>query len=193
MPIIRLSFFSHLLTIDDGWINYQNFFGQFFPRLLRNFADLIHTMNSSDNEQVMSLPIRNFKSDELQELVRICKEETMSPTFSNSIGKQVTDLKSRKQPRRNSNYKNQYVVDDDCRYFEYGKEMHSRLPSGDPHVTSCVIAGNFRFGKRIASDRHYNVSLENRIRISGTFPNCHDEICTVKDVTHINMFSNDSH
>lgn len=192
---IHGAFFASSLAFEDCGTSLRNFFGSILTRLLKNFFCLLDTMQRADNEHVMILPLRNFSSGDLQELVRVCREESSSNTFNNSIGTLVTRLKSRKKPRRNSNYRNTYLVDDDEKFFEYGKEKHAKLPTGKPHTISCELSGNFRFGKRIASDRHFNVTrcVGDQTRISGEFPNCHDEMILVKETTHLNMFSNDYH
>lgn len=193
---IKNSFFSAAVEIDVGKGQYKNFFSGLFAKLLRNFACAMECMSRSDNEQVMSLPFRNFASAELQELARIFRDESLSGTFNMQMGAQTTKLKKRKTPKRNSTYQNKmFIIDDKEKYFEFGKEVHSKVATGAPHRISCEINGNFRFGKRIASDRHYNVSHGpgDNNRIAGKFPNCHDEMIHVKETTHINMFSNDHH
>jgi len=192
---IRNSFFATPLTIGDSELNYNNFFGQIFPRLLTNFSDLLNLMLDTSNEQVMGLPLRNFHAGELRELTRICREETMSGTFRNAVVEQVIALKQRKRPRRNEDGKQRFIVDDNALYFDYGKEHHARLATGAPHSASCVLTGNFRFGKRIATDRHYNMTRLSggQTKISGEFLNCHDQPCFVKETSHINIFSNDYH
>lgn len=190
------AYFSAEVEIEVGNGQYKNFFAGIFARLLKNFACAMDCMTRSDNEQVMSLPLRNFVSDDLQELARIFREESLSGSFNSEMGAQTTKLKARKSPKRNSSYRNKmFIVDDKEKHFEYGKEVHSKVATGEPHGTSCEINGNFRFGKRVASDRHYNVSRGpgDGVRIGGDFPNCHDAVITVKETTHINMFSNDHH
>jgi hypothetical protein len=192
---IRSAFFITPLNIGDGELNYKNFFGQIFPRLLTNFSDLMSTMGDSSNEQVMALPLRNFHANELLELARICREETMLGTFRDAVIEQVIALKERKRPRRDVDGKQKFLVDDNALYFDYGKEVHARLATGAPHLKSCVLTGNFRFGKRIETNRHYNMTRLSggQTKISGEFLNCHDHPLLVKESSHINIFSNDYH
>lgn len=191
---VRHAFFMVKIKFDTRNANPKNYFSKILARTLKNFVVLIDTMKRSDNEQVMILPIRNFKSKKLCELAKACVDMGMSTSFNNTIGSLVRKLKEQKQPRRSSNYRTMYIVDENKKYFEYGKERHARLPTGDPHQAFCEINGNFRFGKRIPSDRHFNVTKQagSLTKISGDFTNCHDTSVSVKETTHLNMFANDS-
>lgn len=191
-PVMN-SFFTAIVEIPDNISNCQNFLGQRLSRPLKNFSFLMTEMQAADTEQAAILPIRNFEGNDLRELVRICAKDTGSSGFPQAVTAQLTLLKRRKRPRHRSAYRHTYIVDDAQKHFQYGLEQHSRLGSGPPHNTACVINGNFRFGKRIPSERHFNVSYGDgdTTTISGNFPNCHDEMCHVKATTHLNMFSND--
>ncbi|MEZ0605506.1 hypothetical protein ACAX43_25555 [Paraburkholderia sp. IW21] len=172
--------------------NFKNYFGYVIARLLKNFSIIFDEMSSSANEQALCLPIRNFVADDLEKIVEICKNHNAVGNFSRELQPQLTKLKNRKSPRRNSNYGDTHFVDNDKKYFQYGKERHSRVQTGAPHSRHCGLNANFRFGKRIASDRHYNVTrvLREETKISGDFRNCHDESITVQETSHLNMFSN---
>lgn len=93
-----------------------------------------------------------------------------------------------------SSFQTKYFIDERRKHFVFGKEDHEVLPTGEPHQPHCELNGNFRFGRRISIDRHFNVSQGDGddTFITGEFPNCHDEIITpAKNRTHLNMFSND--
>ncbi len=85
------------------------------------------------------------------------------------------------------------MVDDRARFFKFGPEQHARFATGDPHRPFCAFNADFRFGNRIDSTRHYNVSESkgDRTTIEGEFDDCHDARVTVPRTTHLNMFSND--
>lgn len=190
---LRTSLFSAFVDLPDKF-NFQNFFAPIITRLLRNFASLWSLMNRADNEQAMILPLRNFTAAELRDLAVICRDDTMTGDFHNLIGPKVTSLKRRRKPRRKSNFAALYFVDDNERFFIFGKEEHAQLSTGAPHTVMCEITGNFRFGKRISVRRHFNVMDGTEgAEISGTFPDCHDEPISVPSRSHLNMFSNDQH
>lgn len=193
---IQDAIFSTQFDIGDEKINnLQNFFGNRLSQFFKNFSFSRDLMSESDNEQAMMLPIRNFVAKEMFELTKICSENNTSSDFSQKIQTCVFSLLKRKRPRRATNYKNKYFFDDTEKHFSYGHERHSRLDTGIPHVAACEINGYFRFGKRIDETRHYNVSRGEgeKTSISGSFPNCHGEICERSERTHLNMFSNDFH
>jgi hypothetical protein len=139
------------------------------------------------------LPFRNFRARQLRDLREVCRNKTLSPDFPNIITKHVEALKKRRRPRRNSNYSNLYFVDDDDKIFQYGLEHHAQLATGAPHTPLCALTGKFRFGRRIATDRHYNVTKElgQHARITGEFHDCHDDVRRIQPTTHLNIFSND--
>ncbi|ASL43525.1 hypothetical protein bAD24_I08540 [Burkholderia sp. AD24] len=189
------AFFTCSVEIPEFISNCKNFLGKVFSRLLRNFSYLISTLQQSEQGQAAILPIRNFDADAMRELVRVCRDETMNPLFAQLTTAHLSELRKRRRPRRRSAYKTQYWVDDADKHFEYGHEKHALPATGRPHTLVCEICGNFRFGKKIPFDRHFNVTrgAGDKPRISGRFRNCHDEMVVVKETSHINMFSNDFH
>ena len=173
--------------------NYKNYFAGTLTRLLKNLTTFLAIIEDSANEQAMLLPFRNFNARQLHDLREVCRNEALSPDFANIVTKRVEDLKNRRRPRRNSNYSNLYFVDDDDKIFQYGLEHHAQLATGAPHTPLCALTGKFRFGRRIATDRHYNVTKElgPRTKIAGNFPDCHDHVHSITPTTHLNIFSND--
>lgn len=173
--------------------NYKNYFAGKLARLLKNLTTFLAIINDGANEKVMLLPFRNFNAQQLRELREVCRNETLSPEFANMASRLVEALKNRRRPRRKSNYADLYYVDDDGKLFQYGLEQHAQLATGTPHTPVCTLTGNFRFGRRIATNRHYNMTKEFRqnTQIAGEFPDCHDEVHVVAPTTHLNIFSND--
>ncbi|RUL78255.1 hypothetical protein [Dyella choica] len=175
--------------------HYKNVIKTALTRLLKNFTCLLSFMNEADKEQAIILPLRNFLAPELRELRALCATETLHNEFTRRLPSLVEALRDLRRPRRATSYKTQYFVDEDQKLFDYGKEIHAQLPTGEPHFTMCELTGTFRFGKRIPTNRHFNVTYEwgQETRIEGSFPNCHDDMVDVPQSTHINMFSNDCH
>ena len=173
--------------------NYKNYFAGKLSRLLKNLANFISIIYDGSNEQVMLLPFRSFNAQQLRELRRVCKDETLSPEFANQVESLVVEIKKRRRPHRKSNYPDQYFADDDEKLFHYGLEKHAQLATGHPHTPTCVLTGNFRFGRRIPTDRHYNVTKEHGqgTQIGGEFSDCHDNTYSIKPISHLNIFSND--
>lgn len=173
--------------------NYKNYFASKLARLLKNLATFLAIIGDGANEQVMLLPFRNFNAQQLRGLREVCRNETLSLEFPNTVANLVKDLKNRQRRHRKSNYPDLYYADDDGKLFQYGLERHAQLATGAPHTPVCTLTGNFRFGKRIATNRHYNVTKESGrgTLIEGEFADCHDEIHSVAPTTHLNIFSND--
>lgn len=173
--------------------NYKNYFAGKLSRLLKNLTTFLGIIGDGANEQVMLLPFRSFKAQQLRDLREVCRNETLSPEFANMVASLVEALKNRRRPHRKSKYPDLHCVDDDEKLFQYGLERHAQLATGIPHTQVCTLTGNFRFGRRIATNRHYNVTKESGrgTQIAGEFADCHDEVHVVAPTTHLNIFSND--
>lgn len=183
------------IAFDPQATNYKNLIVATLTKLIKNLAVLVGAHSSAGSQKALLLPLRNFVAPELNALRDLFRLNTLSPEFPIQLGRVVGQINERKRPRRQSTYKNTYLVDDQQRLFDYGKERHAQLATGAPHNSMCVLTGNFRFGRRIPTDRHYNVTKEAGAftTISGDFPDCHGAIIEVGERTHLNMFSNDYH
>jgi hypothetical protein len=173
--------------------NPHNFLSGIFARTLRTFGIVFAKFRRGDDGKLLALPLRNFRASELTEVARLCREVRLSSTFSEDVERELAGLRERVRPRRKSNYKTTYIVDELERFFAYGQEMHARFATGEPHRPSCEVAALFRFGVRLDERRHYNVSETegDRTKIEGDFPDCHGQVHVVRDKTHLNMFAND--
>lgn len=186
-----MAFFDPVLPSSA---NFKNFFSSRLTKLFKAAIFTWDQMASADVEQAMRLPIRNFQAGELVELSRIYREDILQNTFHNAARIQIARIRERKKPRRRSSYHHQYFIDDKQLHFIFGKEKHEVLPTGEPHQPHCELNGNYRFGRKISIDEHFNVSYGDgdETYVSGTFFNCHDAQVTAKTGrTHLNMFSND--
>jgi hypothetical protein len=184
-------------TQDERVENFKNFFGNYFSPLFRHFFFAVKSlMSDAVNEQAMMLPLRNFEADELRELARLSREESIAGNFVRDFEAAVANVMKRRLPRKRSNRKTKYFIDDKDMHFVYGHEIHARFDTGDPHVAACVFNGNFRFGRSIDTSRHYNASFGygDDTNIAGDFPDCHGALKKVtksEGRTHVNMFAND--
>lgn len=183
-------------TQEERIDNFKNFFGSYFSQLFRHFFAIKNFMGDAEKEQAMMLPLRNFDAQELIEMARLVREESRSPTFISDLDTQLSAIIKRRVPRKRSDHKTKYFIDDKGMHFVYGNEKHARYDTGNPHVPACEINGLFRFGKCIDTSRHYNASFGDGddTYISGDFPDCHGAIKTIPKSpsrTHANMFAND--
>jgi hypothetical protein len=172
----------------------RNFLTNRLTRIFKIASFTIEKMKDADIEYALRLPRRNFQAQELENLCDLYSLHTSSADFHNTAKSLINSLLKRRKPRRKSNFSTKYFVDDKSRFFVFGKERHEVLPTGEPHQPHCELNGNFRFGRRISNNQHFNVSEGegDNTSIKGEFLNCHDErIVPAKNRTHLNMFSND--
>ena len=72
--------------------NYKNYFAGKLSRLLKNLAVFLALIGDGANQQVMLLPFRNFKAQQLRNLREVCRNETLSPEFPNMVASLVEAL-----------------------------------------------------------------------------------------------------
>lgn len=190
---IRTAAFVSTFELPASAESPRNFFFGLLSRTLKGFGQLLAKFENGDDAQLLTLPLRNFKAGELAEIATICGAGPAPIALSNEVDRRLALLRKRVRPRKKSKYKTLYAVDDDDKFFVYGKEKHSQFATGTPHRPSCEMAALFRFGTRLTERRHYNVSKTegDLTSIAGEFPDCHGQVQPVKQRTHLNMFAND--
>ena len=149
-------------------------------------------MNDAKTQKIALLPKNNFISNELDNLLAAASGNLERGEIIPEIEKNIADLIKRVRPKRKSNRADKYIVDDRNLHFSYGFEHHA-LPetSTPPHNESCITRSRLRFGCEYDFQRHYNVSAEGKVRLSGDFKDCHGESRTFRNATHLNIFPND--
>lgn len=186
----------HVVIIPDQGVgdSIQNFFQKHIAAGLRNFRRMSAMIGRGDDGKLLRLPIRNFSAKELQEIARVVLVRGGERQFADEIEKQMVSLRRRVRPRKRSEFKQTYIVDDDQKFFRYGQERHGSFSTGGTHTARCELQGRFRFGHPCDCERHYNVSKGegDKTSISGNFTNCHDEVETFAATSHLNIFSNDN-
>lgn len=167
----------------------RNFINALTGRALRSLAVVL----AYKDEELTRLPLRNFTAPDLAELSQCCREHADADAFGEDFERLISQLKLRVRPRRQSSFSTKYAVDDEKKFFVYGKERHARFATNVPHSGYCELQGIFRFGSKVERERHFNVSTGegDRTSIAGTFPDCHDQQHPVAKTTHLNMFCND--
>lgn len=187
---------SHVVRFADKDVgkSVQNFVQMRVAAGLRNFRRLAAMINRGDDGKLLQLPIRNFIAPELREIARLVVEQGADRELAGAVEAQMVRLRKRVRPRKRSDHKITYAVDDDAKLFRYGHERHGSFARGGQHNAACELQGDFRFGHRIDCERHYNVSTGegDNTSIAGDFLNCHDEVETFASQSHLNMFANDN-
>lgn len=173
--------------------SYKNVLQATVTRLVKNLAHVCSHMRDAGSRNALQLPFRNFLAKELKALQELFVGSTLAPEFISTLDQAISELNRRRMPKRRDDYPDKYYVDDKESFFSYGKEHHSELETGAAHVPLCRLNGNFRFGHRIATNEHYNVSKDKgkNGKISGFFSDCHDQLVEIREKSHVNVFSND--
>lgn len=173
--------------------NFQNFFQSLTTSSLRILGQVAAKFDKGRDAELLTLPLRNFHADELREIAGSVAGDVFVDGLADTIESHLSRLRKRVRPRRQSNRKTLYAVDDRKRFFSYGHERHAAVETGADHTSHCVLCAKFRFGRKIDAARHYNVSETegDRTSLNGEFANCHDVIRPEKRDTHLNMFAND--
>ncbi len=173
--------------------SYQNYMHERLGKMLKTIKYLGRYFLDGGDGALLSLPLRNFDCVALENVKMQIADDPCSKDLARNIEANFQLLRRRVRPRKKSTYKTKYAVDDQKRFFVFGKEHHALPGTGAPHQIYCMLNARFRFGCRIDHTRHYNVSEgeSDRTQISGRFFDCHGEVHQVRRQTHINMFSND--
>lgn len=163
-------------------------------RTLTNYFRIQPYMRDKGSMQALALPLNNFDADELRKLVALCASEGTNDLFYRNFTSLKKKLLNRNGPRRPKHGQpKKYFQDDQKKHFDYGHEDHGQFDTGDPHSPLCEISGNFRFGWKISTRYHYNMTkaYKDHTHIKGTFVGCHSQDVTVAGATHANIFAND--
>lgn len=190
--VTKACFVGHV-EFNPDFSSYKNLIQATLTRLIKNLAHVCGHMQDAGSRYALLLPTRNFIAEEIERLQELFRSEALASEFITTIDCAISELNDRRKPKRTVNYQDKYYVDDEQKFFSFGKESHSSVETGHPHLPLCILEGNFRFGTRIENKKHYNVSrdLGDNGKISGDFISCHDTPRSVKDWSHLNMFSND--
>lgn len=181
------------IDFDPHATNYKNLIQATLTKLIKHLALLATYMSKAGSRNALLLPLRNFIADEVGELQTLFGTRALDPDFPIKLDLLISKINGRKRPRRRTNDEKTYFMDDQEKLFDYGMERHSKVATGEPHTSLCVLNGYFRFGWKIPTDQHYNVTKEVGAftKISCMFLDCHDVLAEVKERSHLNMFPND--
>lgn len=173
--------------------NYHNIVSGVSAALIKNFSKLSPFFDQNKFRTSILLPIKNFKSNKIIDLVHIANEKSTENKFIEYFSSKVREIRALRKVKSSTNSAEKFYVDDRGFFFVYGHEEHSLIETGvPPHNKLCGINGNYRFGRRIETNRHYNVSKENGHMSGSLFINCHGENVIInKSVDNVNIFSND--
>jgi hypothetical protein len=144
-----------------------------------------------DSRTPLLLPVQNFKSQALNELlIEVQKLRPGIHDYDVPLRKliEAKGLVSIKDGPRKSFFENRNSI----RFYGPSKAgARHGLPSySHPHTSMCLVNAYFRLGTRYDVNFHYDCQYEDG-RISGQFPNCHRELESRSSETHLNISPND--
>lgn len=170
-------------------------FISFLQRELVHVRKLVSALRKEfrerDSRTPLLLPVRNFRSRKLNELLlEIQKLRPPEDDYDVPLRSLVDakGLSSVRETKKRTFFENQSSI----RFYGPSKAgaRHGIPVYQPPHKFGCIVNAYFRLGARYDVAFHYDCQLADG-RISGRFPNCHDgeDICSSK--THLNISPND--
>jgi hypothetical protein len=171
----------------------QNFVASILNRVLRDFRVLTLKFADAKYQKIFRLPLRNFAAAEIADLRDTCSNSIEMAGFADRLDALLSRFRRRQQPKRKSDYQDEYLVDDKGRHFQLGHEHHAQAETKiPPHNLLCLLGNRHRFGRAFDHLRHYNVSMDGEnATMDDTYPDCHSNERSGGGKRHLNMFTND--
>ncbi len=169
---------------------WNNYFSSVLSRAIGNLQFLQRKFQDRGSAQLLMLPIRAFQASDLVDLVEAATLKATHRSIRETIEIQLSHLKKRRTPKRNSRLQRKYIQDDVGLMFEFCLEKHAEAGTGLPHDYLCSVNKHYRLGIRLDPKDHYNVSTNDGSRLSGAFSDCHGDKRHFSSVTHLNVFPN---
>lgn len=161
-------------------------------RTLINTAKIVKTKTSTRNLTPLLLPVRNFKSENLQTMLQeLFNSLGSSPNPNDLLSKAASEF-LRLHPKVTPPDSEQSCFTDGTLHFKSpGKNRHGfyRPKKGDGHRAECLLNARCRLGGSYSYDFHYDCTPI-RGRLSSHYPNCHDAPSSPKE-RHVNISPND--
>lgn len=158
------------------------------------FGALQREVKERDSRTPLLLPVRNFSSSALNELiVEVQKlrprEQDYDVPLRTLVGsKGLLSVRQVEKGRTRTYFENRNAI----RFYGPSKAgPRHGLPSYKaPHNLGCLVNAFFRLGVRYDAAFHYDCRYANR-HIGGRFPNCHSEEQACSLSAHLNISPND--
>lgn len=101
---------------DEGVKSFLNFFRATFNRSLRDYRTFSINFDDLKFRKLFTLPLRNFRAEELEALCEICTSSSEVSNFANRLEAALKALRSRQQPKRFGDNPKIYLVDEDKKH-----------------------------------------------------------------------------
>jgi hypothetical protein len=173
------------------YLQFTGFIRQELVHVRRLVQALKKEFRERDSRTPLLLPVRNFKSHVLNELlIEVQKLRPGNPDYDVPLREliEAKGLVSIKDGPKNSFFENRNSI----RFYGPSKAgARHGLPSySEPHTSACLVNAYFRLGTRYDVNFHYDCQYKDA-RLSGEFPNCHGEPESHSSRTHLNISPND--
>jgi hypothetical protein len=173
------------------YLQFTGFIRQELVHVRKLVQALRKEFRERDSRTPLLLPVRNFKSQALNELlIEVQKLRPGNQDYDVPLRKLIDakGLVSTKDGPRKSFFENRNSI----RFYGPSKAgARHGLPSySEPHTSECLVNAYFRLGTRYDVNFHYDCQYEDG-HIRGEFPNCHRELESCSSKTHLNISPND--
>jgi hypothetical protein len=161
---------------------------------VRDRIAVVRDVLSGNNFSPLTLPLRNFQSNQLQPSIRHLFDVLGSGDDVRGELYRMEEALKKRHPKRNlQDAKRTAYFEDDrrLRFKSPGKDKHAMARRLDErHSSSCFIGARARLGGPIDHAFHYDCEYE-RGGVDRVYPNCHGTDAEPFHRTHANIAPND--
>ncbi len=160
---------------------------------LRQRAAVMRDHLSGQNFSPLTLPVRNFRSKNLQFELQTLFRELSRTVDARSFINDVSNAIIREHPLKKAVGFLPYFEDErGLRFKSPGRDRHGCSRGGiSEHNTDCHINSRVRLGGPLKANFHYDCHYEHR-DLDVAYPNCHDSPDSPARNTHVNIAPNDA-
>lgn len=161
---------------------------------LRKRIAIVRDMLSGQRFSPLTLPLRNFRSDVLQETIAdLFKSLGTDNDPRAQLNTAINCIKARHPLRQMPDRSHRPYYEDDrgLRFKSPGKDKHAMARKvGEGHLLPCLINGRARLGGPISANFHYDCEYE-RGNVDTEYPNCHSAPTAPTKTNYVNIAPND--
>ena len=160
-------------------------------RLRRRVPPIHDEVTSRANSTPILLPIRNFKSGHLADMLRLLEADILGSVNGKVlVARHLKEFGRHHPPNKPANGKRKFYAD--SRGIEFhppGSARHGVPHFDDQHPNTCRLAACARLGAPYDIAFHYDCTKGKKLH--GKFSNCHEEIKYYEGEPHLNIAPND--
>jgi len=166
---------------------------RYLSRLLDEFSIEI----SRPTKAALCLPLRNFDSVEISDLIKQLSEpeKALALTSIDQVRREIEARSGYHTIRERGQNLGVFVRTDNVRFKTPGRELHGQRrlesPGGDSCSVHCRLAGVYRFGCPLMPGFHFDCDRSSGEPLKVELVGCHNQPEKRWKVTHANIFPND--